>query len=137
WNDVDAGIAELYADISFVQGYLPSRSTLVGPSGTAVPQFGDKGFKGGRTTGLTFGSITSVGEVVGPVSSAPGPIWFRTSFTVEGDNGTLFSDHGDSGSAIVKVGTGEVLGLLYAGNGEQTYCCPISLVLSSLTVTLA
>ncbi|MGH7170870.1 MAG: hypothetical protein ACRELG_11375 [Gemmataceae bacterium] len=42
----------------------------------------------------------------------------------------------DSGSAIVST-TGEVLGLLYAGNGTQTYACPIQSVLATLNCTLA
>jgi hypothetical protein len=46
-------------------------------------------------------------------------------------NGTLFSDKGDSGSAIVRT-NGEVIGLLYAGNGQQTDACPIEDILSSL-----
>jgi hypothetical protein len=53
-----------------------------------------------------------------------------------GDHGTLFSDHGDSGSAIVST-TGEVLGVLYAGNGTQTYAFPIQTVLAALNCTLA
>ena len=56
--------------------------------------------------------------------------------TIEGDNGTLFSDHGDSGSAIIKT-NGEVVGLLYAGNGTQTYACPIDKVLTALSCSLA
>jgi hypothetical protein len=55
--------------------------------------------------------------------------------TIEGDNGTMFSDHGDSGSAIVRA-DGKVLGILYAGNGVQTYACPIDTVLSELKCTL-
>jgi hypothetical protein len=92
--------------------------------------------KVGRTTGLTHGSITAVGVVTGPIPYDPGPCWFQGQFEIEGENGTLFSDHGDSGSAIVST-TGEVIGLLYAGNGTQTYACPIQAVLTALNCTLA
>ena len=47
----------------------------------------------------------------------------------------MFSDHGDSGSAILST-TGEVIGLLYAGNGTQTYACPIQAVLTALNCSL-
>jgi len=56
----------------------------------------------GRTTGLTHGEVTQVGVIVGPIPYAPGQCWFRNGLVVEGLNGTMFSDHGDSGSAIVR-----------------------------------
>jgi S1-C subfamily serine protease len=96
---------------------------------------GDGVFKVGRTTGLTHGTITDVATTVGPVGYDLGDCWFRRSITIEGTNGTLFSDHGDSGSAILNS-SGEVVALLYAGNGTQTYACPIGTVLSALTCNL-
>ena len=73
---------------------------------------------------------------VGPVNYDHGPCWFRRSIVIEGLNGSRFSDHGDSGSIIVRT-NGEVIGVLYAGNGQQTYACPIDIVLQSLGCTLA
>lgn len=134
FNDVDAGIAELETGLKFSKYYLPSRS-LTSPTGAATPSVGDKVFKVGRTTGLTYGEIVDTATVVGPIGYTPGPCWFRNSMTIEGDNGTMFSDHGDSGSAIVRA-DGKVLGILYAGNGVQTYACPIDTVLSELKCTL-
>jgi hypothetical protein len=90
----------------------------------------------GRTTGLTFGEVKDTTTIVGPVPYDPGSCWFRRSLVIEGLNGTLFSDKGDSGSAIVRT-NGEVVGLLYAGNGQQTYACPIDTVLASFGCTLA
>jgi hypothetical protein len=134
-NDVDAGIATLDSGVSFVQGYLASRG-LTPPKGTAVPSVGDAVFKVGRTTALTHGTITDVSTTVGPVGYDIGDCWFRRSITIEGVGGTLFSDHGDSGSAILDSG-GEVVAILYAGNGTQTYACPIGAVLSALGCTIA
>jgi len=135
FNDVDAGIATLDASVAFLQNFLASRG-LTPPGGTAIPVVGDKVFKVGRTTGLSFGEIKDVATTLGPVPYSVGPCWFRRSMTIEGDNGTLFSDHGDSGSAIIKT-NGEVVGLLYAGNGTQTYACPIDKVLTALSCSLA
>jgi hypothetical protein len=134
FNSVDAAVAELEQSIQFAQGFLPSRS-LPGPHGTAAPKVGDRVFKVGRTTGLTHGTITAVGIVVGPIAYDPGNCWFNQQFEIVGDNGVLFSDHGDSGSAIVST-TGELIGLLYAGNGTQTYACPIDKVLTDLNCSL-
>lgn len=134
-NDIDAGVVRLDTGVVFRQRYLASRN-LIAPSGLARARVGDRVFKVGRTTGLTFGEVTDVATIVGPVPYDPGLCWFRRSLTIEGLNGTQFSDRGDSGSAIVRT-NGQVVGLLYAGNGQQTYACPIDEVMSSLRCTLA
>jgi hypothetical protein len=128
-------VAKLDENVQFKQGYLPFRN-LVAPSATAKARIGDRVFKVGRTTGLTHGEVTDVATVVGPVPYDPGPCWFRRSLTIEGLNGTQFSDKGDSGSAIVRT-NGEIVGILYAGNGAQTFACPIDTCLQNLKCTLA
>jgi hypothetical protein len=134
-NEVDAAIARLDAEVEFQLGYLPSRK-LLAPNGIARARVGDRVFKVGRTTGLTFGEVVEVATIVGPVPYDTGPAWFRRSLTIEGLNGTQFSDRGDSGSAILRT-NGEVVGLLYAGNGQQTYACPIGDTLAELGCALA
>jgi hypothetical protein len=140
-NEVDAAIAVVEADhISQVhQSYLPVRlsSGVFAPNGIASPAIGDVVYKVGRTTGLTWGTIKQIGAIVGPVPYDPGPCWFRQNIVIEGNNGTLFSDHGDSGSVIVRKDDGMVVGLLYAGNGTQTYACDITLVVNALNCTWA
>lgn len=135
FNEVDAGSVQLDNEVRFTQGYLPFRN-LIAPNGTARARIGDRVFKVGRSTGLTFGEVVEAGTIVGPVHYAPGPCWFRRSLVIEGIDGTLFSDKGDSGAAIVRE-NGEVVGLLYAGNGQQTYACPIETVLRELRCSLA
>jgi hypothetical protein len=133
-NDADAAVAGLVKGLAFQQKYLPSRH-LPAPNGTAQAALQDKVFKVGRTTGLTHGTVTQVPAVVGPIPYAPGTCWFRQTLVIEGVNGTMFSDHGDSGSAVVRE-DGKVVGLLFAGNGEQTYACSIDLVLQNLKCSL-
>lgn len=135
FNEVDAAIATLMPHVPFAQTYLPSRSAKP-PMGTAAPTYGDRVHKVGRTTGLTHGVIVKTSTIVGPVGYRIGPCWFSSSFAIVGTSGTMFSDSGDSGSAIVRSSDGAVLGLLYAGNGTQTYACPIDLVLSKLKCSL-
>jgi hypothetical protein len=133
-NDVVAGIATLTENTLSTQGYLHFRG-LTAPSGTTIPIAGDKVFKVGRTTGLTRGTITEVGVTAGPINYDIGPCWFRRMLVILGDDGTMFSDLGDSGSVIVKT-SGEVVGLLIAGNGTQSYACPIDQVLTALNCSL-
>jgi len=136
FNEIDAGVATLQPNVIHHQQYLASRH-VPAPSRTAPPAVHDHVFKVGRTTGLTYGIITSIAAVVGPISYTFGPTWFRRSITIEGVNGTMFSDHGDSGSVVVKESTGEVIGLLYAGNGIDTFACPIDAVLTVLQCRVA
>jgi hypothetical protein len=130
WNRVDAAVAAIAPSIGWQRGYLPHHALPV-LRGIAAPRLGDVVFKVGRTTGLTRGRIVSVNDRVGPVGYGIGNCWFRYSFTIEELDGQVFSDAGDSGAAVVR-GDGEVLGLIYAGNGVSTYACPIADVLAEL-----
>jgi hypothetical protein len=134
-NDIDAGIARVEPDVVAGNGYLPLRN-LPAPKGTTPPQIGDRVLKVGRTTGPTRGKITQYPTIVGPVDYDGQSVWFRNTIEIEGEGGTMFSDRGDSGSAIIKESTSEVVGLLYAGNGEQTYACPIDAVLAQLACSI-
>jgi hypothetical protein len=60
-----------------------------------------------------------------------GGCWFRGSFVIEGDDGEPFSEGGDSGAIVVRQ-AGEVVGMVYAGNGVETFACPITKVLAEL-----
>jgi hypothetical protein len=130
WNRVDAALARVAPGVGAAQGYLEQRS-VPAPRGFGEPELGERVFKIGRTTGLRWGVITSVRERVGPVPYAIGECWFAGSFVIEGEDGQPFSECGDSGAVVVRP-SGEVVGLLYAGNGVETYACPISEVLAAL-----
>jgi hypothetical protein len=135
FNDVDAGIARVAAGLGTKNAYLPIRTGIKPPTKIGVAKRDDSVSKVGRTTGLTRGTVTSIATIVGPVTYDKKPAWFRNSVEIEGVSGIPFSDHGDSGSAIVNS-KGELVALLYAGNGTQTYACPIDAVLTSLGITL-
>lgn len=131
YNDIDAAIAIVNQNAAYRQGYFPLRQLPVF-NGISTPKVNETVFKVGRTTGLTKGIITAVHSTVGPIRYDIGGCWFTDSFEIAGLD---FSDHGDSGSVIVRE-TGEVLGLLYAGNGQITYACRIDSVLSHFNCTL-
>jgi hypothetical protein len=134
WNEVDAGVATLLASVHYLQAYLPAR-TPNAPNSFAAALIGDKVHKVGRTTGLTYGEVTQIAVQVS-VNYTLGICWFRDCIVVETLDGTTFSNHGDSGSAIVRD-DGAVLGLLFAGNAAQTYACDIDHVFAQLNCKLA
>jgi hypothetical protein len=134
-NEIDAAVALLSSDFAYRQAYLDGR-VAAAPADVAIAAVGERVHKVGRTTGLTFGTIKQVGVVVGPIGYAPGPCWFRQCLLIETDDGKPFSDHGDSGSAVVGD-DGKVVGLLFAGNDTQTYACAIQNVLDQLNCRIA
>ncbi|MGF6806301.1 hypothetical protein OKW30_001427 [Paraburkholderia sp. Clong3] len=134
WNDADACVAKLSPGESHVQGYLPIRNARP-PTGSGDARPGDRVFKVGRTTGLTFGTVRQMAAIV-PIEYSIGRCWFRNAVVIEGENGTTFSNPGDSGSAVVRESDGKVVGLVFAGGAVYTYACPISAVLSGLNCIL-
>jgi hypothetical protein len=83
---------------------------------------------------LTFGQIKKSATIVGPIAyPGIGLCWFRNAIEIRDPVGALFSNNGDSGSVILNR-DGELVGLLFAGNGDVTYACPIRSVLSALGV---
>lgn len=132
-NEVDAGIATINKDVPYQQGYLSHHQPRP-INGVGTAQIGESVFKIGRTTGLTHGVVTANAVTVAPQYDG-GPCWFRRSLEIESLDNNPFSDSGDSGAAVVN-GNGEVVGILYAGNGSQTFACPIELMLSSLNCRL-
>ena len=134
-NTVDAGIATLLGGVDFRPGYAPHHG-LPAVHGAVEAEDGDRVFKVGRTTGLTWGTVASIATTVGPVGFHSGLAWFRDSIEVEGEAGVPFSAPGDSGSVVIRE-SGEIIGLLYAGNGQVTYACPIQAVLTAMGCSLA
>lgn len=135
-NLVDAATARLAAEVNHLQAYLPHHA-LKAPTTVREPRLGERVYKVGRTTGLTRGQVSAVLVEAGPVGYSAGEAYFRRSFAVRGVMGTLFSSGGDSGTAIVAAQDGALLGLLYAGNGVETYACLATEVLRILKATLS
>ena len=92
--------------------------------------------KVGRTTGRTDGKVTGVKVQAGPISyEGLGPCWFKEVIEIEGSVGQDFCDTGDSGSVVIDS-SDHVIGLLFATNHKQSYCCPIESALRALDVAM-
>lgn len=96
--------------------------------------------KRGRTTGLTYGTVTSTdfslnidyGDGLGTRTLKQ-----QIRVTVDSSHGPKFGDHGDSGSVVVTADN-KVVGLHFAGNSSGTvgFANPIQAVLDELNVNL-
>ncbi|MDQ4214739.1 hypothetical protein [Microbacterium capsulatum] len=107
--------------------------------GTKAATLGMAVRKRGRTTGLTYGSVDGLALSVN-IDYGDGigvhTLTNQVSIAADTSRNPLFSDHGDSGSAIVD-GSGYVVALLFAGAGTGTVGNPIASVLSELNIDIA
>jgi hypothetical protein len=131
------------ADAALVKVVNPGSATNALPfnvgavSGVGPARPGDDVLKVGRTTGLTYGIITSTDMDI-KVNFDGSYILFENQIEVSRKNGP-FSQPGDSGSIILKQNAGdkEIVGLLFAGNATgYTYANHILEVLYPLNVNL-
>ena len=97
--------------------------------------------KRGRTSGLTYGSITSIDQTVSiDYGDGLGMRTLRHQLRIEVDatQSSIMSDHGDSGSVVVD-GNGNVVGLLFAGidpSHTVAFANPIQAVLDELSINM-
>ncbi len=100
--------------------------------GTAVP--GEQVLKYGATTGLSFGTVESVGAIrlieYQQPCGTPQLLLFTDQIIIRGNAGAPFSAGGDSGSLVLTVDL-HPIGLLFAGNKASSVANHISNVVSS------
>lgn len=129
-NSYDAALARL----SNPSMFLDDIQNIGKVEGTLPPTLGMRVRKMGRTTGLTFGTITLLNATV------------NVGYTTSRGNRTArftgqviteaMSQGGDSGSLIVDATQNKAVGLLFAGSPLATIFTPIDVVLAGLNVTI-
>ncbi len=112
----------------------------IGPiTGTADPLIDMAVRKRGRTTGLTYGTITGL-EWKGPLDygHGVGKQTLEDQILIYRDEkrSARFGDEGDSGSVVVNE-NGQVIGLLIATSETTGVATPIKVVLDGLNVRMA
>lgn len=103
-------------------------------TGSMAPRLGQRVRKSGRTTGLTFGTVTLLNATVNV-----GYTTLRGERTARFTGQVIteaMSQGGDSGSLIVDATENRAVGLLFAGSPLATIFTPIDIVLAALNVTI-
>ena len=146
---IDAAIAEIDSGWATtgdeINGLFLNMSNHV--VGVADPVSGMRVFKVGRTTGLTIGKIVDA-DVSTPITFLP-PIGTRLfnkfmliqctqmssccCCTCEVGSSAKFSDHGDSGSAVVSE-QHMVLGLVVGSTDDETLACRMTEIEAQLNI---
>jgi hypothetical protein len=130
-NVVDAAAAEVststVGNSTPANGYgTPSSSITTAALNMAVQKYG-------RTTVLTHGSVTGLDATIKVRYDKGNTATFVHQIVITGNNGSAFSDSGDSGSLIVTDNsTVSPVGLLFAGSTSTTIANPIGDVLQQL-----
>lgn len=122
-NRLDLAVARL-------DGYAPVDTPVYSTNRAALRI--ERVTKFGATTGLTHGRVVSSKYNV-VVHYDGSPAYFQNQLMIVSEvDGVPFSKGGDSGSLISSY-AGEFLGLLFAGNGQQTYANHSADVMQQLT----
>lgn len=131
-NQLDAALA-LPDNAADVTKTIPLLGDI---TGITPARTGMKVAKYGRTTGLTFGEIISRDTDI-RVDFTGGIINFENQLEIISQDGTFFSQPGDSGAIIVEVDTLRAVGLLFAGaQAGSTFANPIANVLQAFDVDI-
>lgn len=134
-NTVDAAIA--LSSPSLLGNATPSSGYGTPNSVTVTPTVGQGVQKYGRTTSLTYGTITGINATIKVNYGSMGTAIFVDQITVGSPK--PFIKAGDSGSLLVTNNpAANPVGLLFAGNSTGTFAVanPIDDVLSSFGVTI-
>jgi len=128
-NTIDAAIAEIKPGIEFTCAMLNNYFTPSTVPATAY--IGMKIKKCGRTTGLTFGEVTTINATIVVDYTLAGYARF------EGQIGyTKLTESGDSGSLIVTEDGNHPVALHFAGSSTSGFGNPIQAVLDYFGVTV-
>jgi hypothetical protein len=130
-NVVDCAVARIDENVSATNN-LPNEPKL---NGTREAEADLRVFKYGRSSDKTIGRITSI-RLDAVIAYNIGELRFADVFAVTCDDGSPFSESGDSGALIRDASTGAAVGLLIGGTRQKTIACSIGPVLQQLGAKL-
>ena len=148
-TDVDCGIATINTCYSLccncgvhfdnrIQGLAINSSDVITDVGVAVA--GQQVVKVGSVTGRTVGKIRTLTAAPITIKRDGTNYTFTNQIEITPVSGPIFSDHGDSGAAIIGLTDGKIIGLLFATDADpsdpSTAANDINKVISALKITI-
>lgn len=128
YNYVDAAIAQITGGKNWKKLVSCQTSNIGYPQASlGNPEIGMEVEKSGRTTGYTQGVIISVSGSIRVMYDDLGLLTFKDQIITSN-----MSKPGDSGSCLLEKKTKKPVGLLFAGNDEETYHNHMDMVLNTL-----
>jgi hypothetical protein len=133
FNTMDVSLGDVRSNLEYVATF-PEQFALPTLTGVSDPSSGDRVFKVGGWSGLTFGKVVAT-EATVMVSEHGNPFLMRNAFAIEGEGAQNFTREGDSGAVVVRQespGKCVVLGMIFANDGRLAYAFPIQPALEAL-----
>lgn len=134
-NRIDAAVARLEPGTQFSATTAEYSFPIVG---TSAPAAGMEIMKVGSSSGTQFGRIHDDFVVNATVDYAPeiagGPR--RSAYFTDVVRYRCRCDDGDSGAPVLNAHTFELVGMHFAGTGDEGLFCPIETVFAELAITL-
>ena len=129
------GVRRAVGALASVEVPWDARATTAVIAAPVAPQLGSEVTCLGRTSGATRGRIVSLNMTV-MIGDADGkPQRYSGVFQVKSDTASPFSSPGDSGAPVLSANGNNLVGMLYAGDDNSSYCIPIGPILEALKVT--
>ncbi|WP_336274150.1 hypothetical protein [Vreelandella indica] len=111
------------------------------PAEVADPESNLRVKKVGRTTGLRtgviLGRVSTTLSIPYKSSKFNSLVHFDDVWAILGDNGSTFSEPGDSGALVVSEDGDHALGLIFAGGGNTSFMIPVRKILEHFNLSLA
>jgi len=126
-NKLDIATAEVlpqYVDDRIISLQTGTQLASVMPADARI---GERVIKSGRTTGITVGQVANTSVSVAVGGFPWGQLIFDDCLLIDG-----LCQGGDSGSAVISVDSGNLVGLLFAGSAQEYYAIKISNIIQAL-----
>jgi hypothetical protein len=126
-NRIDVSISRIMAETQYQPAFPDSFPVEKLAEYSEEPRVGDIVFKIGATTGLTYGEITKT-EALVCLRPHGNETWMTGAFEVEGTDGSVFSNSGDSGAVIFKrneFGDAVAIGMITGAYMMTTVAFPL------------
>jgi hypothetical protein len=138
WNEAnehDTAVVLLNPAITFRQEFEARHGPLPAPRGIAELHLGQRVFKVGRSSGLTWGHVKATNVWKSVKTWGGAKYEYDGLFGIAEETGSKFFLPGDAGAAVVAE-SGEVLGILIAADAELAVAYPIDIALNSMNCRL-
>lgn len=133
-NVVDAALILVETNVSYSRSRYHTDFMKITVQGMATAKIGDKVYKYGAGSDLTFGEVTAT-HCSTVISKGDAKFHFEEAIMVQGNNQKEFAAPGDSGSVVFRE-DGKVLGMIFAVSRNAAILCPIEDILREFQCSL-
>lgn len=133
-NVVDAALILLEPNITYSRSATLTNEKRIIVQGLATAKIGDRVFKFGAGSGMTYGEVTGIHSSI-IIEKNGLKFYFEDAIMIHSNNDEGFASSGDSGAMVFRE-DGRILGMIFATNSIAAVLCPIEAILKELQCSL-